>query len=244
MGPTQLSDSLHQRPELRKAWLERLRIHIESDSRIAALWLVGSLASDQSDNWSDIDLILYCDAQVIDGRQSLARAIGKVILEWDAPQNAAAGSMHYCTVYDLGPLPFGVDWHLWTKGSLRPSDAKPVVAGGITEASSLTFEELQKKAADENRNRHLPEMSRDERRQFRLSMLYPICKDLARGWPQSSAMMVEWLGFPPPDSTLDGWVRALQEMLDELSEDFAAGVHDKYQNLLRITEMIVRESQA
>lgn len=116
------AEALRLRPALRGSWIERLVALAEADHRIAALWAVGSLAFGEADDWSDIDIIVSCQPETIEERRTLARAAGSVLLEWDAPQNAAPGSMHYCTVYDFGPLPFGVDWHLRAK-RLPPFDA-------------------------------------------------------------------------------------------------------------------------
>jgi predicted nucleotidyltransferase len=233
--------ALIQRPALRQLWIEDIRGRAESDSRIKSLSLVGSLASGEADDWSDIDLIVECDVGLIQRRLELGASLGEILLQWDAPQNAAPEAMHYCTVYDLGPLPFGVDWHLWPEGSEHPSDSKSIYERAISRRSSLSFDELQKQATEQNKNRALPEMSASERQQFRLSMLYPICKDLARGWPQSAAGMVEWLGFDPPIETMKSWVGTLHTMLNELGGQFPTNTRDKYEALVRLTIEAARD---
>lgn len=215
--------------------------HAKSESGLEAVWVVGSVASGTDDVWSDVDLILVCDAGLIRERRSLARAVGPVLLEWDAPQNAAPGSMHYCAVFDRGPLPFGVDLHLWPRGSARPSDSVVLYESAPSTTGELSFEAIQKQAADRNTGRTLPEMPPEERRQFRLAMLYPICADLARGWPESAAVMVEWLGYKAPQPTTDAWLAHLDVMLGSLGEGLASSVREKYRNLLSATEWVLHQ---
>lgn len=171
----------------------------------------------------------------------MARAAGSVLLEWDAPQNAAPGSIHYCTVYDLGSLPFGVDWHLWPHEVRRPVDSKPLYERSPSVPSDLTFEGIQERATETNRGRSLPEMPGPERSAFRLSMLYPICKDLVRGWPQSSALMVEWLGFEIPSADSESWDAILHSILDALAAGFSPKVRQKYENLLEATSWVMNQ---
>jgi predicted nucleotidyltransferase len=233
---------LSQYANLRDQWLERAHLWLQAHDEVIAAWLVGSLGRNDADQWSDVDLIVVANAPFLTKRRSLLRELGEVMLEWDAPQNAAMGAMHYCTVYDLSQLPFSVDWHIWPEGTSKPSDARTLFERMEFPTSTETFETLQKETSARNKGRVFPEPSELDRHSVRLFMLLPICKDLVRGWTESAELMLKGLcAGTTPEPTAEAWISALQDCLNEVSKGFPAHTVAKYQTLIDVTRATVRK---
>lgn len=54
------AEALRQQPALRESWIDRVIALAKPNPQIAALWAVGSVASGEADNWSDVDIIVSC----------------------------------------------------------------------------------------------------------------------------------------------------------------------------------------
>jgi hypothetical protein len=115
----------------RDAWLAATSRQLHGDERVAAVWLVGSLAQAAGDAWSDVDLALAVSDEDLDGlverrRCEFAR-FGELLVAIDAP-NAPAGGGYLGAAYALGELPLWVDWYLWPRSTARrPSDARVLI---------------------------------------------------------------------------------------------------------------------
>lgn len=112
MKPISLLDPyLEERNQLLRSISEGL----ESDPRVKASWLFGSLGRGDADALSDIDLWVVVD----DGRieditvhpRLFTARFGNPVLFLDAPQNAPEGGGYLMTCYDAPTAPHIVDWY-------------------------------------------------------------------------------------------------------------------------------------
>lgn len=95
--------------------LQKITRQLESDGRVVAAWLFGSLGRGDADELSDIDLwVVVADeavnAVVAARRQYVAQA-GEPVLRLEAPQNAPRGGAYLMAAYDATTGPHVVDWY-------------------------------------------------------------------------------------------------------------------------------------
>ncbi|RYG38747.1 hypothetical protein EON81_02760 [bacterium] len=100
----------------RNARLARLVAVLETDSRVEAAWLFGSLAIGPGDAWSDLDIWISVRddafASFVEGRAALAAKVDGPLFAVEAPQNAPVGGAYYQTVHDDPTGPHVVDWYM------------------------------------------------------------------------------------------------------------------------------------
>lgn len=108
-------DMLEIRHLERKQLLDRIVQLLESDERIVAAWLFGSLGNGTADSLSDIDLWLVVADEHIEHmsatRREYAAKPGEPLLIQEAPQNAPAGGAYLLVLYDGEAGPHQVDWY-------------------------------------------------------------------------------------------------------------------------------------
>ena len=98
----------------REVLLARITATLESDNRIAAAWLFGSVGRGEADDLSDLDLrVVVFDEHIQDvcaDRQAYTAQVGEAVLFQEAPQNRPAGGAFLLTLYagEFGPQE--VDW--------------------------------------------------------------------------------------------------------------------------------------
>jgi predicted nucleotidyltransferase len=102
---------LYEREELLKRAIQFLK----RDEGIVAAWLFGSLAANEADEFSDIDLwVVIADEHIeavrAEGREFVA-GIGKPLLIEEAPQNAPIGGAYLLVLYGGESGPHQVDWY-------------------------------------------------------------------------------------------------------------------------------------
>jgi len=85
------------------------------------VWLVGSLATDSGDEWSDVDLI------IVGGQPALDDAL----LTIEMPANGPADGGYLGAMYDVAGLPLWVDWYRWPSNGLIPAEARQLAGTGI-----------------------------------------------------------------------------------------------------------------
>ncbi|WP_405058752.1 hypothetical protein OG474_39310 [Kribbella sp. NBC_01505] len=144
----------------------------------AAVWLVGSLAADAGDEWSDVDLL------VVDGSPQLAGSL----LTIEMPANGPAGGGYLGALYDVAGLPLWVDWYLWPRDAVIPREARLLTGTGERGALDLggTLDQLGR---GEPGTPPAPEL-------FALAMLPLAAKHLARGNLETAGSIATMLGAP------------------------------------------------
>src|SRR5687768_14238666 len=121
----------HLKPLLagREALLREATILLESDARVVAAWLHGSLGRGTADEWSDIDLwVVVADRyieEICTERREYVAKLGTPLLVVEAPQNAPAGGAFLTVLYEGSVGSHHVDW-TWQRQSdaLVPVDAR------------------------------------------------------------------------------------------------------------------------
>ena len=108
-----VSESLAAYQAEREILLRSLQSAAESDARIAAVWLFGSLGRKDEDELSDIDIVFVVQnahlKAVIAERYTFMKRIGDLILVEEAPQNAPPGGAYNMAVYAAPVSPHTVD---------------------------------------------------------------------------------------------------------------------------------------
>jgi predicted nucleotidyltransferase len=115
------------------------------DPRVRAVLLVGSLAADRSDAYSDIDVVLVAqdesaDALLADRRAFPAR-FGEVLVQLDSSGNVWSEAAQVVTLLN-GELPLWVDINIWAASAAgTPSDAR-VLYGRAPEPVAASLSDL------------------------------------------------------------------------------------------------------
>jgi predicted nucleotidyltransferase len=106
--------SLSQYAKERDALLERIVQEIESDTRVAAAWLAGSIGRGEADAWSDLDLHLAIDtdhlARFLAERETFYRRVGHPILIQEEKTSDSQAGARFQLVQYAGPIE--VDWNI------------------------------------------------------------------------------------------------------------------------------------
>ena len=122
---------------------------LQSDERIVAAWLIGSLGRGNSDEWGDIDLWIAVQDETVEAvtaaRYDFARKLGKLVLLEDAPQNAPLKGAFLTAMYagTCGAHLVDIYWQPLSIAQ-RPSNTKLLferVAVPISEPQSLLSDE-------------------------------------------------------------------------------------------------------
>src|SRR5262245_48960355 len=83
--------------------LEQAVAALESDSRVVAAWLIGSLGRGDSDELSDLDLWVVVEdvhiGEVVAGRRECVARVAKPVLVEEAPQNGPPGGGYLLVLY-------------------------------------------------------------------------------------------------------------------------------------------------
>lgn len=122
---SQLAEYAAERAQL----LGGLNTLVLKDLRIAAAWVFGSLARDDADELSDIDVRVVVHASEFDAvlaaRYEFAAQLGEPILVLEAPQNRPPGGAYNMVWYPGVHGPHAVDWS-WS------SSATTLIPTGVT----------------------------------------------------------------------------------------------------------------
>ncbi|MBV9359233.1 MAG: hypothetical protein JO023_27300, partial [Chloroflexi bacterium] len=98
----------------RTALLRRIVRELETDERVGAVWLTGSIGRREDDAWSDLDLHVAVWDSYLEAfwaqRDGLYARVGRpVLIQREMPSNAQPGSHFQLVIFD-GPLE--VDWNV------------------------------------------------------------------------------------------------------------------------------------
>lgn len=124
-----LNETLLEKKAERDALILRATGLLQSDERIVAAWLAGSLGRGDGDAFSDVDLwVVVRDAEmeaVREGRRRFVVLLSEPVLISEAPQNAPAGGAYLWALYSGKHGPQHVDWNwLPQSGAALPPDAR------------------------------------------------------------------------------------------------------------------------
>ena len=124
-----LEASLAARKRTLSEYVERIHAVLEADDRVQAAWLTGSLARGDSDDLSDIDLVVVVSDSdltgIVTNRYDFVAQVGTPVLLLENPQNAPPGGAYLLALYPGEAGPMHVDWFLEPlSGSRVPDDAE------------------------------------------------------------------------------------------------------------------------
>ena len=127
--PVSVADLLAIRRTERDALVERASASLQSDERVLAAWLTGSLGRGGSDDLSDIDLwVAFADeasGAIQAGRRKFVECLGTPLLIEEAPQNAPPGGAYLLVLYEGDAGPQQVDWYWQPRtGAGVPANAR------------------------------------------------------------------------------------------------------------------------
>ncbi|MFC9688640.1 hypothetical protein ACFTSF_08875 [Kribbella sp. NPDC056951] len=216
MTPGEARTLLTAYARARDEWLTTTIPTLEAQS----VWLVGSLATNTGDDWSDLDLL------VVEGTP----ALDETVLTIDLPTNGPAGGGYLGAMYDVAGLPLWVDWYLWPSQAAIPREARRLAGAGSAGPRNLsgTLDHL---------GRGEPGPPPDPTA-FALAMLPLAAKHLARGNLAAATGMITMLGGAADNDLGD----ALYDVLSEAggSHPAAALVHRQLTivSALRLDELI------
>jgi hypothetical protein len=159
----------------RARWLAETVPTLQADG----VWLVGSLASETHDEWSDVDL-LVAGGERVPG--------GETLLTLEMPGNGPVGGGYVGAMYDVGHLPLWVDWYFWPSEAPIPREARLLAGAGT--AGDLDLAETLELVG-----RGLPGLAPDPDA-FTLAMLPLAAKYIVRGDLAKAAAMASMLDAP------------------------------------------------
>lgn len=131
----------------RESWLVRALESLHSHPNVGAAFLWGSLARGTSDDWSDVDLIVFVDdVSIAEFMSELRRrdsSFGTAVLASEMPQNGVEGGGYMSATYVQDGLPLHVDWYLCPpEDATRFSDAALVVGSAAMPTAPASFSAL------------------------------------------------------------------------------------------------------
>ncbi|MCA9928671.1 MAG: nucleotidyltransferase domain-containing protein [Anaerolineales bacterium] len=99
----------------REQLLKQLTVFLQSDSRIVAAWLFGSLGRNDADELSDVDIwVIVADPylqEIVEQRRQFVSKVNEPIFFVETPQNAPQDGGYLMAYYDGPTGPHQVDWY-------------------------------------------------------------------------------------------------------------------------------------
>jgi len=131
----------------REAWLVRALESLRSHPDVKAAFLWGSLAGGTSDDWSDVDFIVFVDDAVIGELMAELRRrespLCTAVLVAEMPQNGVEGGGYLSATYVQDDWPLHVDWYLCPAADAAHfSDAVLVVGSAEMPTAPTSFSGL------------------------------------------------------------------------------------------------------
>lgn len=228
-GPALLGD-------LRDGLLGEVLGLLEADLTVAGAALVGSLGRGDADNWSDIDLLILMDDEVLArfAEEPAASPWAQADLLADARHNSPAGATSMGATYLRAGLPVRVDLYVhpatrtcWPTGSRLVFERRTIGTG------TLSFDQLNASGA---RQPATPKTGA-EVRQIHLSYVPVAAKYVARRTP-SAREMIRFLGQMPDAGTDDpaAQLLGLRAIAIGLSDPSWAWLSDAVNSYLDLVE--------
>lgn len=146
---TSLNSSLHIRVEERNALLQNITERLQSNPRVLAAWLFGSIGRGEQDALSDLDIFVVVeDAHSEEVNASISEFVapfGELLLVVEAPQNGPRGGAYLMALYAGETGPHQVDWY-WQAHSRARIPAQTIVlfdkVGLLQDANPTTFDDM------------------------------------------------------------------------------------------------------
>ena len=142
-------EKLQHRESERDLLLQGITKRLESDRRIVAAWLFGSIGRGEQDALSDLDIFAIVDdahiASTCEARREFVAAFGSPVCIVEAPQNAPRGGAYLMALYAGETGPHQVDWY-WQARSRAKIPQQTVLlfdkVGLPRDDKPTTFEEM------------------------------------------------------------------------------------------------------
>ena len=96
----------------RDGWLSRALGTLESSAPVVAVELVGSLRRRESDDWSDVDLLVFVDGDPLHAIDAVPQELGELAVRLDAPHNTRADGHSFGAVFLVDGQPLATDWYM------------------------------------------------------------------------------------------------------------------------------------
>jgi predicted nucleotidyltransferase len=235
-----MGDSVGERfAASRRSWVGDAITRFESDERVGAVLLTGSLGRGVADNWSDVDLVVVlapgAERDVLAHRAEFVRGFGAAVIVFDSPWNAPLDGAQVNALYDLGcDWPLYVDWDLWPsdRGAISPDVRVLLNRAGLRQTASLF---------DDHRSwpRQPPaEPTPEHLQRARLAMLPIIAKCLVRGDVDRSQRMLTNLGYET-DRTTPDLLAAARSMWNDIRPDANDSLARSIERMLLVTSQAV-----
>ena len=133
----------------RDTWLSRALDVLEAAEHVVAVTLVGSIGRAESDDWSDVDLLVFVEGDVRTALDPLLLQLGTVALQLDAPHNTRADGHSFGAIFLVDGLPITTDWYVWPAtlvgssfdelNDVGPSGVMPPITDDRLRAHELTM---------------------------------------------------------------------------------------------------------
>lgn len=183
----------------RETLLRRVQELAAGDSRIAAVWLFGSLGRGDDDELSDIDIVcaVHDDhlAALIAERHAFMGRAGELLLVQEAPQNAPPGGAYNMAVYAAETGSHTADFYWQPAGATR-----------IPPQARLLFDRVGLPHADQPQKfdyqpvpKITPEEAANRAVQFFRVMVLIAAKYVARSPHEESMGLLKWVVAPLTD---------------------------------------------
>jgi len=179
-------------------------MRFETDERIDAALVAGSLGRRTADNWSDVDLVVVLDRDakddILTNRDEFVRRFGAAVFVFDSPWNAPLDGAQVNALYNVdGPWPLYVDWDLWPpgRGAVSPDVQVLLDRVGLPVTRAL-FDEYRSWPRQSG-----PDPTPERLRRARLAMLPIIAKCLVRRDLARAQQILANLGYQTGSTATD-----------------------------------------
>lgn len=167
----------------RDRWVSSVVPVLAEDPAYLGAWLIGSLASGDHDEWSDIDLVIVVSDEGAESPASDAvfSLLGSVLSTREVKANAPEGGRFVSVMYATAFGPIAVDWH-WqpVSGAVVPADARILFDKLGLPVSKFPYEELHPPRPYQPPEDPLEAAAAQAR--FFWAMIPTTCKFLGRRW--------------------------------------------------------------
>lgn len=197
--------------------LQTIEAALRADERVEAALLLGSFGRGEPDAWSDLDVVVLVDDDVVADRHAWPARFGDVLYTVDSPWNAPVGGAQLITLYLLDSgLPLEVDWSFWpTALGIRPDDD---AAALLFERRPGTAHPVDPASMDRPPRPTVDELDPHELRHLRFGMVPIAATFVARGERDRLVALLLGIGAAEVPPGVAGELAAVRERLEALAE--------------------------
>jgi hypothetical protein len=203
---------------IRERWLGRAIKGLESEPVVRAAGFVGSLGRGDSDDWSDVDLLIVVPDEHVDRFADASQLPVSEHVMWsiDARHNAPRGAGAVGVRYLIDGLPLHVDWYVYPRSCAAwVADAKVIFDTDGLPRLRDTFSEYQEK-----RETQPPTHKPDNAHRLLQVSLIPVAAKYVVRRSTAAGRMVEFVGGPyAPDAAPTDYVEMLRSLLVTYHDD-------------------------